>query len=212
MPERPVAMTTTQRRRRRAPSSERTRDEIIRGAAALFERKGYRGTSIRDIARQTDASISNIYHHFGNKEGLWQEIQDVTVRQFPDKLRQALAGIRDPARRMRTLLRKHLESAEEFRRETRMFFLNNDQLDPSRDRGNRRIQREILDIYVAELEALRRLGKLASRHPTIVAFNIFGVVNWVLRWYRSDGPLGTAQVHDDIVAFLLRGIGLSRGR
>ncbi|MCP4304365.1 MAG: helix-turn-helix transcriptional regulator [bacterium] len=67
-----------------------TKDDLLERAAQLFEENGYKGTSIRDIARATDTSISNIYHYFGNKEGLWKEIQDASVKQLPETLRAAL--------------------------------------------------------------------------------------------------------------------------
>jgi AcrR family transcriptional regulator len=43
------------------------RDKILEASLDLFAAKGFRGTSIRDIANAVGISISNIYHYFGNK-------------------------------------------------------------------------------------------------------------------------------------------------
>ena len=37
------------------------------------------------------------------------------------------------------------------------------------------------------------------------AFNLLGVINWHLRWYRPDGPLSEEAVHQEIVDFIMRG-------
>lgn len=185
-----------------------TKEELLERAAELFEENGYKGTSIRDIARATDTSISNIYHYFGNKEGLWKEIQNTSVRQLPDKLRAALSEDDSPLDRFKQLLRTHLEAGDEYRRESRIFFLNSDQLDPGRNKANRELQREILDIYMRELSALKEAGQVRSRNLKITAFNIFGVINWSLRWYRPDGPLSARKVNDEIIGFILRGVGI----
>lgn len=49
--------------------SERTREHIIREAAALFNQKGYAGTSLQDIMEATGLSKGALYGHFkGGKE------------------------------------------------------------------------------------------------------------------------------------------------
>ena len=50
------------------------KERMIEVAIDLFSAKGYKGTSIRDIARAMGVSISNICHYFDNKEGLWLAI------------------------------------------------------------------------------------------------------------------------------------------
>ena len=52
------------------------RDKIIETALDLFAFKGFDGTSMRDVANSIGISISNIYHYFGNKEGLILAVLD----------------------------------------------------------------------------------------------------------------------------------------
>ncbi len=196
------------RRRRKPAARGATRRQLLEVAGRLFELKGYRGTSIRDIASSMDTSISNIYHYFGSKEGLWHEIQKHSVRQLPVRLQEAVAGESDPARQLRRLLETHLRLADEYQRESRIFFLNADQIDPSRNTRQREIQRAVLNVYLEVLGRLARQGRLSSRRTKILAFNMLGVLNWMLRWYRPEGELSAAEVHEEIIGFVLRGVGL----
>lgn len=195
-------------RRRVVRKRGATRRQLLEVAGRLFDLKGYRGTSIRDIARAMDTSISNIYHYFGSKEGLWHEIQKNSVREIPVRLRDAVAAESDPLRQLRRLLEVHLDLGRQFQRESRIFFVNADQFDAPRNARQRDIQRAVLDVYLDVITRLHQQGLLKLRHPKIAAFNVLGVVNWMLRWYRPDGGLPAAEVHSEIIGFALRGLGL----
>ena len=46
------------------------RDEILTAALDVFSREGYRGTSLRDIAKQVGVSLTGLMHYFESKEHL----------------------------------------------------------------------------------------------------------------------------------------------
>jgi AcrR family transcriptional regulator len=50
-----------------------TKERILSAAADVFTQCGYSGASIRDIAKIARINQSQIYHHVGNKEQLWEE-------------------------------------------------------------------------------------------------------------------------------------------
>ncbi len=53
-----------------------TKREIFEAAVELFSRKGYKGTSIREIAYAVGIKESSIYNHYKNKEDILQSIFD----------------------------------------------------------------------------------------------------------------------------------------
>jgi AcrR family transcriptional regulator len=46
------------------------REEILTAALDVFSREGYRGTSLRDIAKQVGVSLPGLMHYFDSKEHL----------------------------------------------------------------------------------------------------------------------------------------------
>lgn len=60
--------------------SARTRKRILDAAAEEFSERGYDGTTITAIARRAGLSKQLIHHHFGSKEGLFQETLDSRFR------------------------------------------------------------------------------------------------------------------------------------
>lgn len=62
--------------------SEQTKKKIANAARALFVLKGYKATSIEDIAGATGSSKGNIYYHFKNKESLFLYLLEEWDREW----------------------------------------------------------------------------------------------------------------------------------
>jgi AcrR family transcriptional regulator len=56
--------------------SERSRRIILDAALDLFSHRGYRATSIRDIASRAVVSTGSVYHHFLDKEAIYRALFD----------------------------------------------------------------------------------------------------------------------------------------
>jgi AcrR family transcriptional regulator len=68
--------------------SERSRAAILEAALELFSHRGYGATSMRDIASKAGVSTGSVYHHFAEKEAIFQalleQFQGITQRaDFP---------------------------------------------------------------------------------------------------------------------------------
>lgn len=66
--------------------SERSRAHILDAALALFSHRGYRATSIREIAERAGVSTGNVYHHFRDKDTIFKALLDQywTAIENPD--------------------------------------------------------------------------------------------------------------------------------
>ncbi|MEZ5287819.1 MAG: helix-turn-helix domain-containing protein [Vicinamibacterales bacterium] len=56
--------------------AERSRTALLQAALALFSSQGYRATSVRDIAERAGTSTGSVYHHFRDKEAIFQTLLD----------------------------------------------------------------------------------------------------------------------------------------
>ncbi|MDX2484142.1 MAG: TetR family transcriptional regulator [Pseudodonghicola sp.] len=181
------------------------RESLLATALDIFSEKGFSGTSIRDIAKVHGVSLSNIYYHFGNKEGLWREILKHSVQELPSILRQAEQSETTPRAQLEAVVRAHLQEAVAHQRELLMLLVQEAQLEEGIGHDTVEIQREILAIYSGILERLSAAGALHSKYVKITVFNILGVINWYLRWYRADGPLDLETIHQEVLGFVLHG-------
>jgi AcrR family transcriptional regulator len=187
------------------PVNREKKDELFEAALSLFAEKGFQGTSIRDLAGACHTSISNLYYHFGSKEGLLVAILDRYSGELLEALRESSKGTTDPLESFKALLAMHVRMAWSRTREGKISFQDEEHLTPEGREQSRKIQREILEIYRQHLLALQKLGLLRVANLTVLAFNIFGVINWFLRWYRPGGPLSLEEAANEVVAFALYG-------
>jgi TetR/AcrR family transcriptional regulator, cholesterol catabolism regulator len=187
-------------------TTESIKDRIYKTAISMFSARGFRGTSIRDIANDMNISMSNIYHHFGNKEGLLLAILQRVSERLVKDLKDVTTLDLPPVDKLEKLVDTHIRLAGTYTKETRIFFLDEEHLSKEGEKINRNIQRQIFGFYKSVLSELDEAGLIHYRSINVLAFNIFGVINWQLRWYRSDGSLSLEEVKEEIVSFIMNGV------
>jgi AcrR family transcriptional regulator len=65
--------------RSRMTGEERKRS-LLNASRYLFARNGFKGTSVREIARAAGVSEGLLYKHFANKEALYKELHDHAIK------------------------------------------------------------------------------------------------------------------------------------
>ena len=52
----------------------KTKQKLIEVAANIFAEKGFKGTTVRDICRESGQSLGSVNYHFGNKDKLYKKV------------------------------------------------------------------------------------------------------------------------------------------
>src|SRR3954469_8477602 len=66
-------------------NAEETKQRLIAEALPLFARKGFDGTSTRELADAAGCTMGTINHHFGNKQGLYDATVDAVYRRLRER-------------------------------------------------------------------------------------------------------------------------------
>ena len=74
---------------RRSPD---TRERVLSVAKGLFAEHGYRGTSLRDIARRIGIKAPSLLHHFPSKEQLYVAVLDRIFEGMEEAAQRELSG------------------------------------------------------------------------------------------------------------------------
>jgi AcrR family transcriptional regulator len=97
-------------------SKDAKRQEILKAAMELFARKGFRGTTTRDLAAHADVNEAIIFRYFTNKTELYRAILEEKVHQSRDEHYKEvgrLAQSSDPRTFLEFIGNKFLERHEQ---------------------------------------------------------------------------------------------------
>jgi len=173
-----------------------SRQEILRAAARLFQRRGYDATSMNDVSAALKFSKGGLYHHFQSKDEILFDLMNHALDITQERVIDAVRAITDPEERLRRIIRLHVEVVLSVRdREITVLLHENHPLPPSlRRRINARKKAYIhfVETVVAEVQQ-KRLGKriVTARAATMA---LLGMINWIYQWYKPEGRLNSEQI------------------
>ncbi|MGC8905544.1 TetR/AcrR family transcriptional regulator [Thermus sp.] len=182
-----------------------TRDRILEEAAKLFTEKGYEAASVQDLAQALGLSKAALYHHFGSKEEILYEISLLALGGLVAAGEEAL-GIADP----KAALLRFMEAHARYFEENRPFFVAMLQGLQSLSPAHREATVRLRDRHEENLRAILRRGVEAGAFREVdVALAgraILSMLNWMIRWFRPEGPMRTEEVARGYYDLILRGL------
>jgi AcrR family transcriptional regulator len=197
--------------KRRIPGDERRR-QIIDAAATLFSRKGFRGTTTREIAEAVGVSEATLFKHFATKEDLYGAIIEAKShgRRVLDTAVDA-AERGDDAAVLGTLAREMIERTQADPTLMRLTFfsaLEGHALSEIMFRSRVQQLDDFLSRYLAKRIAS---GAFRPVDPLQASWNFFGMVAYHVQrrelfGQKSPPHLTTERAVEEMVDLFLRGI------
>jgi AcrR family transcriptional regulator len=182
-------------------------ETVLRRAIEVFNRQGYEGTSMGDLARELGLTKSAIYHHVPSKEHLLAAALDEALDGLASAIDGAVDGA-DPgsaADRLRSAVEQSVEVLVDHLPAVTLLL---------RVHGNSEVElaalrrRRALDDKLAGLvQAAADEGALrADIPPDLISRLLFGMVNSLVEWYRPSGPVDVEQLADAVTAIAFEGL------
>ncbi|RNL79503.1 TetR/AcrR family transcriptional regulator [Nocardioides marmorisolisilvae] len=192
-----------------SPENGRSRrDELLAIAAGLFAERGFKNTTVRDIADAAGILSGSLYHHFDSKESMVDELLDTFQTELWKKYDAIEASDLTPKAKLEAIVRASFEAIGEHRDEVAIF--QNDALHLATfERFGYLIERnrKFRTLWTSLLEAGVASGELRADLDVALVYRFVRDTVWVaVRWYRPGGTLTPADVADQYLAILLEGI------
>jgi AcrR family transcriptional regulator len=192
--------------RKTKPESAR-RDDVVRLAGQLFAEKGYRGTTVREIADAAGILSGSLYHHFDSKESIGDEILAGFLDQVRADYEDALSSGGDPRSVLEQIVRTTSKTLATNR--TALSMLRNDWTyfnTHPRFGYLRNALREFEQAWISQLERGVAGGAFRPDLDSRLTYRLLRDVLWIpAAWHRSGG-YSTDQVVDAFLALLFDGI------
>jgi AcrR family transcriptional regulator len=206
-------MTTsgTGLQRRAAPKGSR-REELLAIAAELFAQRGFKNTTVRDIADAAGILSGSLYHHFDSKESMVDELLSTFQVALFETYDAIMASDLDARGKVDAVVRASFDAVDQHHAEVAIFsndaaFLMEHERFAYLREHNARFRAMWLDL----LDEGVRTGMLRPDLDPVLVYRFIRDTVWVaVRWYRPGGALTAQSVADQYLAILLDGIAQPR--
>ncbi len=182
------------------------RARVLATSVEIFGTRGYRATSMNEIAAGVGLSKPTLYHYFRNKEELLVRIYSDVL---DESLRMALATVAaaaSPLDGLRDLLVSRVVHTCENRELLKICFEEEDELRPDLAEELLVRRRAFEDVVMAALR--NHLDTHPEVHlamaPKVFVNLCLGAVNWTYKWYRPTGPRTPQELGREMADALLR--------
>jgi TetR/AcrR family transcriptional regulator, cholesterol catabolism regulator len=176
-------------------------------AAELFAQKGYRATTVREIADAAGILSGSLYHHFDSKESIAGEILSSFINEVLADYRGAVASAQSPRATLEQIVRSTSRTLSRHRAALAM--LQNDWsyfAAQPRFAYLPKALREIERIWVTQLEAGKESGLFRADLDARLTYRLLRDVLWIPEQWRRTRGYSTDQVVDGFLRILFDGI------
>jgi AcrR family transcriptional regulator len=193
----------TEARRRGRPGLDLT--TVLERSVALFNERGFDGTSMEDLAQHLGISKSAIYHHVPSKDALLGLALDRALSGLEAAASEVRTAQAPPVARLEILVRRSVAVLVEQLPYVTLLL---------RVRGNSEVERQALarrrriDRLVAGLvsDAVAAGELRPDVDPLIAARLVFGMVNSLTEWLRPETGHTADELADAVVAAAFDGL------
>lgn len=193
------------RRPRNVDPNASTRVEILKSAAKAFRKLGYHGATVEQIAAALHMKKGNLYYYFKNKEEILFACHQYSLDQLTQLLEETQRSDAPPDQKLRQLIVAFVHTILDELHGTALF-LDLEALTPAHLKAviNRRDRFEhgVRDVLREGMAS----GTFAPGDPKLLAFALFGAVNWIPRWFSPHGAATSQEIADRFADYLISGL------
>jgi len=193
------------------PGRSERRADVMQTAAELFAQKGFRATTVREIADAAGILSGSLYHHFDSKESIGDEILSSFINDVLADYRAAAASDGSPRDVIEQIVRSTSQTLSRHRAALAM--LQNDWSyfsTQSRFAYLRKALGEIEQTWIAQFERGKEAGVFRADLDARLTYRLLRDVLWIPSQWGATGGYATGEVADAILRLLFDGI-LSSG-
>jgi TetR/AcrR family transcriptional regulator len=167
-----MAIPRAAKTQRRTRIQEEKEEQILEAALDVFSMHGFRGATIDQISEVAGMSKPNLLYYFRTKEAVHRALIDRVLFTWLEPLR-AFDAEGDPESEIRSYIRRKLEMARDFPRESRLFANEMLQGAPHVEDELKGPLKDLVDEKAQVIRAWIKAGKIAKCDPYHLIFSIW---------------------------------------
>ena len=184
------------------------RRELFEIATRLFMEKGYRATTMQDIAKEMGIQKPSLYHYISSKEDILKEIVDITMNRLIHSIEEIANSNTSPVQKLERIIDSHIMLICE---NLELFTVSLREINKINAKGFWSDVVALRDKYESHVRNILSSGKKQGYFredidEKLVGFAILGSVNWAIRWYSPKGEKSPKEIADQWKKLFLKGL------
>ncbi len=188
-------------------SHDGTRELIERVATQLFYERGYHKTSLAEIATRVGIRKASLYYHFPSKQEILRAVLKGSIERAYVSLAKIQASNLPPSEKLRQAVRAQVLGLIANREAVSIFFREAMELPPDALQefiGYRDAYSQLFESILAEGQRSGEFADFDTHHAKLA---LLGMLNWLIFWYRPNGPSSAEMIADSFARLALRAVG-----
>ena len=161
------------------------REQILAIATELFQ-KGFRATSLDQVAAEMGVTRPALYYYFRSKEELLAAIYDRGVGVLIERASKLFTERLPADVLLRRLIEVHVGTMLQERPIVRVYFQEKDSLGKAASRSVKAKEVAFTKMMADAIQAGQAEGVFRQGDPELIVNAILGMLIWVYQWYRPD--------------------------
>ncbi len=185
----------------------KSKREIIKDCAArLFRKKGYKATSMRDIAQEVGMEAASLYNHISSKQEIFQELLMSMARLFT----QGMADINSSSHRsivkLEKLISMHVRFAIDYTDSISLITNEWVHLEGEALQEFTQLRDQYEKQFELIIEDCIKDGDFSPIDPEIALFSILSTLRWLYSWYSRQKNINAVELEKEMIHCLIDGL------
>lgn len=195
------------REQEREQEREAKREAVLRAAAQVFNEQGYQASTLDQVAARLNVTKPTLYYYVKSKDEILFECVRIGLSMLQEAADHVSASGGNAADKLVAVMRQYAEIATlDFG--MCVIRVGEDPLPPQAKVELRRMKARLDGVFRELVRQGIEEGSIEPCDPKLAAFTIAGALSWIARWYRPDGEMKAADIADQVIALLLKGLSI----
>ncbi|HSZ37909.1 MAG TPA: TetR/AcrR family transcriptional regulator [Acidimicrobiales bacterium] len=173
-------------------TAEQRRQQLFAVALELFAQRGYRSTTMDDIAERAGVTKPLLYQHFSSKRALYLELVDSIAQNLLTAIRRAVLRAEGPRQQVELGFAAYFKLVVNNEPEFRLLYGR----DHADDLELGRALRTVEDAIAEAIDPLIDAG-LDDDHRRLLAYGIVGMAEGVSRHFIANRPVTDPEADEE---------------
>jgi len=181
-------------------------DQLLQTATRLFKEKGYRNTSMQDLADALGVQKASLYYYIESKEELLRRLLEHAFTLVGAQIDEIYAADLPPLEKLRRALENHAVTLMDNLNLVSVYMDEYRNLPPRRLKQVLAVRKHYEQTLMQILQDGIASGDFRPVNVEMTVYGFLGMLNWTVQWFSPAGKLSSQEIASILVDLALYGL------